>query len=138
MRTICDVCSNLKEQSKMNLTLLFFYGTPYSSIDEYDITLVTQFSHWNGPASIIVYGNESEKWNFMQFLNTYSELDERSNVVMHFVYKRNGYYYPINYLRNTALSAVKLSRGCYMPIIASNQGYILYLYTLTHRLIRNY
>ena len=118
--TICDVCSNLKEQSKINfITLLFFYGTPYSSVDEYDVTLVTQLSmnrvhtlhkllcHWNGPASITVYGNESEKWNFMQFLKTYSELDGRSNVVMHIVYKRNGYYYPINYLRNTALSAVK-------------------------------
>ena len=117
LTTYEDVCNNLKEQSKKNfITHLFFYGTPYSSVDEYDVTLVTQLTmdrvhtlhkllnHWNGPASITVYGNESEKWNFM---NAYSVLDGRPNVVIHVVYKRNGYYYPINYLRNTALSTVE-------------------------------
>ena len=99
LTTYKDVCNNLKEQSKKNfITHLFFYGTPYSSVDEYDVTLVTQLTmnrihvlhkllnHWNGPASITVYGSESEKWNFMQYLNAYSVLDGRPNVVIHVVY----------------------------------------------------
>ena len=117
LTTYEDVCNNLKEQSQVQfLTHTFFYGNSYTPVDEYDVTLITQLTmdrirtlhnlllHWNGPASITMYGDESEKLKVMQYFKSFSLL--RPNLVIHIVYRKPGSYYPINYLRNVAASAV--------------------------------
>ena len=115
-----EVCNDFKDQEqKTFITHLFFYGNQYISVDEYDVTLVTQMTvnriqtlhtllkHWNGPASIAVYGTESDIRSFIQYVNKFGMLEGRSNVAIHIVYIRKGYYHPINYLRNVAWSAAR-------------------------------
>ena len=139
LTTYKDVCNNLKEQSKTKfLTHLFFYGKPYNAIDKYDVTLVTQMTinrvdtlhkllrYWNGPASISMYGMESD---IMQYFSAHNLLNgiRRTNVAIHVVYRRNGYYYPINYLRNIALSVVK-TRYVFLTDLDFSPSYDLYSY----------
>ena len=115
-----EVCNDFKDQEqKTFITHLFFYGNQYISVDEYDVTLVTQMTvnriqtlhtllkHWNGPVSIAVYGTESDVLSFIQYVNKFGTLKGRSNVAIHIVYIRKGYYHPINYLRNVAWSAAR-------------------------------
>ena len=115
-----EVCNDFKDQEqKTFITHLFFYGNQYISVDEYDVTLVTQMTvnriqtlhtllkHWNGPVSIAVYGTESDVLSFIQYVNKFGMLEGRSNVAIHIVYIRKGYYHPINYLRNVAWSAAR-------------------------------
>ena len=113
------MCHKLKEASNSSfVTRLFFVGGYYKPENEFETTLVTQLSinrlemfvklmdHWTGPASITMYGNDVEVWNTMQFLKQYCEFKERQNIAIHFVIKQ-GIFYPVNYLRNVALSNVK-------------------------------
>ena len=115
-----EVCNDFKDQEqKTFITHFFFYGNQYISVDDNDVTLVTQMTvnkiqtlhtllkHWNGPVSIALYGTESDIQSFIQYVNKFGMLEGRSNVAIHIVYIRKGYYHPINYLRNVAWSAAR-------------------------------
>ena len=126
-----NLCKLIKEQTKQVFrTHIFFYGKKYTTVDEYDTTLVTQLSldrqyllkkllkHWNGPISITMYGSDYQAWDLIQYVQN-DEIGSRTNVAIHLVYKRD-YLYPVNYLRNIALNAVStpyvfLCDGDFLP-----------------------
>ena len=108
------VCNAYREQAYLNYRVhLFFYGGNYHPLDGYDVTLVTQLSldrlrvlknllrNWEGPISIAMYGEEYHTINLLMMLRT--NFASRNNIIVHVVYKL-GYLYPVNYLRNIALS----------------------------------
>ena len=112
------LCRMLREDSTINYpTRLFHTGGYYKPKSKYETTLVTQLSinrlemfvkllhHWNGPVSITMYGNDTEVWNVIEFLNR-SGFVKRRNLAVHFVLKQ-ALFYPVNFLRNIALSNVK-------------------------------
>ena len=112
------ICRLLREDSHMKyITRLFHTGGLYKPINQYETTVVTQLSidrlemfarllkHWTGPASITLYGNDTQVWQVIEFLSR-SGLVQRNNLAVHFVLKQ-GKFYPVNYLRNVALSSVK-------------------------------
>ena len=103
----------LEEASIVYHTHKYFIGNRYESKDEHDVTLVTQLTtdrlgvffkllaHWKGPISASVYCSDYEAWQLAQ---QFKGLQDRDNIVIHVVYK-NGKQFPVNYLRNVALSA---------------------------------
>ena len=127
------MCEFLKKQSKQVFrTFTYYYGKPYHPRDDHETTMVTQLSldrlrtfstliyQWDGPISISMYGTDFDAWKFSQFISTFSVLIKRNNVAVHVVYKQ-GQFYPVNYLRNIALQAVKtpyvfLNDGDFMPV----------------------
>ena len=125
------ICRTLKEDASLNyVTTLFYTGSFYHPSDAYETSLVTQLStdrvqmfqmllnHWDGPVSIAIYGNDSQIWTFMQYINQ-QQLSKRQNLAIHFVIKQ-GTFYPVNYLRNVALSNARtefvfLDDGDFLP-----------------------
>lgn len=142
------MCQILKKQSKRILrTIMYFYGKPYEPQDKYETTLVTQLSldrlrtfsllvkQWNGPISISMYGSDMQAQAFSEFVSTFKVLAKRNNVNVHVVFQE-GQFYPVNYLRNTALSAVNtpyvfLNDGDFIPVA----GLFTYLKKATSSLI---
>ncbi|XP_063992577.1 xylosyl- and glucuronyltransferase LARGE2s-like isoform X2 [Diachasmimorpha longicaudata] len=98
-------------------THLFFLEYEYNIYSDTDITLVTQCSadrislldelckRWPGTISIAVYLTDAELQYFLDFIGNSEALRERRNIGYHIVYKE-GEYYPVNYLRNIAISQV--------------------------------
>ena len=132
-KEVKTICKFLKNQSKQVFrTLLHYYGEPRMPKDSHETTLVTQLSldrlqafsalisQWDGPMSIAMYGSDSDVLIFSEFVSLFELLSERRNVNVHIVYKQ-GKLYPTNYLRNTALNAVKtqyvfLNDGDFLPM----------------------
>lgn len=142
------MCQILKKQSKRVLrTIMYFYGEPYKPKDKYETTLVTQLSldrlrtfsllvkQWDGPISIAMYGSDVDARAFVEFISTFKVLSKRKNVNVHVVFQE-GKFYPVNYLRNTALGAVTtpyvfLNDGDFIP----KTGLFDYLKKATNSLI---
>lgn len=112
-REMCRLIN--KEHERTFVTHLYFYGKEYVPQEAYETTLVTQLSldrldkfvlllsHWDGPMSLALYGTDAQAWNFTKFLA--DEGVVRDNLIIHIVYKY-GRFYPVNHLRNLALSTV--------------------------------
>ena len=112
-KKMCELIN--KEQQRRFITHLYYYGLKYTPRDYYDTTLVSQLSldrlekfrlllnHWDGPMSLTMYGTDGEAWSLETFLQ--QESIDRDNVVVHVVYKQ-GWFYPVNHLRNLALNTV--------------------------------
>lgn len=99
-------------------THLYYIDFQYEpSPDGNDVTLVAQLSmdrlqmvealceQWEGPISLAMYMSDSEVQQFLGYAQTSKTLSERKNIGYHIVY-RDGPFYPINKLRNVALSQV--------------------------------
>lgn len=82
-----------------------------------DVTLVATLSmdrlqmleqlltHWDGPVSLSLYLSDAEAQQFLAYTHTSEVISSRSNVAYHIVYKE-GSFYPVNFLRNVAISRV--------------------------------
>ena len=115
-----DPCWNIaREKDRVRITHPYIVDYKYSSIDEFDVTLVAQLSadrlmmleqlchHWDGPMSISFYGSDSDIQDLLKFHSSSPILQDcKSRLGLHVVYK-SGRFYPINYLRNVALDNVQ-------------------------------
>ncbi|XP_034937616.1 LARGE xylosyl- and glucuronyltransferase 1-like isoform X2 [Chelonus insularis] len=98
-------------------THLFIREYQYDNYLEKDIGLVTQcsadriilldelFKRWPGTISVAVYLTDAEVQSFLDFISGSDVLKNRKNIAYHIVYK-DGEFYPINYLRNVAISQI--------------------------------
>ena len=144
-RLMCHLLK--KQQSKVFRTLLYYYGDQYIPVEDHETTLVTQFTmnrlrtmrtlieNWNGPVSISMYGSDSDAIELSKFISTFGLLSKRSNINLHMIYKQ-GDFYPVNYLRNVAIDAVKtpyifLNDGDFIPMV----GLFAYLRQATRMFI---
>ncbi|GFN86741.1 large xylosyl- and glucuronyltransferase 2 [Plakobranchus ocellatus] len=83
-----------------------------------DVTLVLQLSmdrlqmlemickHWEGPIEVALYMSDAEAQQFLRFAMGSDTIMGRKNIGYHIVY-REGQFYPVNYLRNVAMSQVR-------------------------------
>ena len=93
---------------------LYYFGEKYTAYDEYDVTLITQLSidrlqnvelllrHWEGPITLVLYCTDSDLYQFLHYIESFSVWNKRLNVALHVVYKQ-GEFYPVNLLRNIGL-----------------------------------
>lgn len=91
----------------------FYEPTP----DGTDVTLVAHLSmdrlqmveaickHWEGPVSLALYTSDAEAQQFYRYVLNSETLSRRKNIGYHIVYK-DEQFYPVNFLRNTALRNV--------------------------------
>ncbi|XP_005089411.2 LARGE xylosyl- and glucuronyltransferase 1 [Aplysia californica] len=83
-----------------------------------DVTLVLQLSmdrlqmlemickHWEGPIAVALYMSDAEAQQFLRYAMGSETIMSRKNIGYHIVY-REGQFYPVNYLRNVAMSQVR-------------------------------
>jgi len=116
-----DSCYDFRsEQQLARRTHPYFIDYEYippAEGQQVDVTLVAQLSmdrlqhldalvkHWEGPISLALYISDAEAQQFLRYVLSSQSLQERRNVGYHIVY-REGEFYPVNYLRNVALSRI--------------------------------
>lgn len=113
-----DQCFEFKRSQQINFrTHIYYIDYEYESKDPNDVTLVAQLSmdrlqmieeiakHWKGPISLALYMSDSEAGKFLGYILDSELLKTRKNIGYHILYKE-GEFYPINRLRNTALENV--------------------------------
>ncbi|XP_059161962.1 xylosyl- and glucuronyltransferase LARGE1-like [Physella acuta] len=115
-----DDCYDFRsERELVHRTHLYYLDyKETSSISEDDVTLVLQLSmdrlqmlemickHWEGPIAIALYMSDAEAQQFLRYAMGSETIMSRKNIGYHIVY-REGQFYPVNYLRNVAMSQVK-------------------------------
>lgn len=131
-----DACYEFRRSSVTQYrTHLYYTDFSYKSPpQDDDVTLVAQLSmdrlqlieslvkHWEGPISLALYMSDSEVQQFYSYVTESETLRLRRNIGYHIVYK-DGRYYPINVLRNVALSQVVtpfvfLSDIDFLPVVS--------------------
>ncbi|XP_072033911.1 xylosyl- and glucuronyltransferase LARGE1-like [Amphiura filiformis] len=114
-----DQCYEFRrERILMHRTHLYYLDFQYTpKSDGNDVTLVAQLSmdrlqmleaickHWEGPISLALYMSDAEAQQFLRYALSSDVLMARKNIGYHVVYK-DGQFYPVNFLRNTALRQV--------------------------------
>ena len=113
-----DPCYEFRRATRTHYrTHVYYMDYSYNSTGVSDVTLVAQLSldrlqlieslckHWEGPISLALYMSDSEVEQFYSFITESETLRSRRNIGYHIVYK-DGFYYPINILRNVALTHV--------------------------------
>ena len=111
-----DVCYDVRRERLLTRrTHLYYLKYDFVKHDEYDVTLVAQLSmdrlqmieaickQWKGPISFALYLSDSEAMQFLGYAQFSNILKKRKNVAYHLVFK-DGTYYPVNALRNIALT----------------------------------
>ncbi|XP_074853653.1 xylosyl- and glucuronyltransferase LARGE2 isoform X1 [Carettochelys insculpta] len=112
-----DPCYDFRRQPLMvhRIHLFFLQYELSASPDPADVTLVAQLSmdrlqmleaickHWAGPISLALYMSDAEAQQFLRYAQGSEVLSSRRNVAYHIVYKE-GQFYPVNLLRNIALT----------------------------------
>ena len=105
-----------RERLYVYRTHLFYVEFVYKPLID-DVTLVGQLgvdrlqaleslsTHWEGPISVAVYISDTESHKFLEFITASEVLSQRKNIAYHVVF-REGNFYPVNYLRNVAMSQV--------------------------------
>ncbi|KAK0049586.1 LARGE xylosyl- and glucuronyltransferase 1 [Biomphalaria pfeifferi] len=114
-----DDCYDFRsERELVHRTHLYYLDYKVSSISEDDVTLVLQLSmdrlqmlemickHWEGPIAIALYMSDAEAQQFLRYAMGSETIMSRKNIGYHIVY-REGQFYPVNYLRNIAISQVR-------------------------------
>lgn len=118
--TNSDLCSSFRAAQRAKLrTHLYYMEYNYAAVDAFDVTLVLQLSmdrlqflerlvkYWDGPLSAAIYLSDCDITEFDSFIRDWSEtLNSRRNIGYHLVFKQRDVHYPVNYLRNVALSNV--------------------------------
>ncbi|XP_057340323.1 xylosyl- and glucuronyltransferase LARGE1-like [Microplitis mediator] len=113
-----DNCQKFTKSSSITYrTHLFLREYQYDNYIDADVGLVTQCSfdritlldelcrRWPGTISVAVYLTDAEVQSFLDFIRNSDVLRIRKNIAYHVVYK-DGEFYPINYLRNVAISQI--------------------------------
>uniref|UniRef100_A0A8C8RIC4 LARGE xylosyl- and glucuronyltransferase 2 n=1 Tax=Pelusios castaneus TaxID=367368 RepID=A0A8C8RIC4_9SAUR len=117
-----DPCYDFRRQHLMvhRIHPFFLQYEPPASADLVDVTLVAQLSmdrlqmleaickHWAGPISLALYMSDAEAQQFLHYAQGSEVLSSRRNVAYHIVYKE-GQFYPVNLLRNVALTNAQTS-----------------------------
>ncbi|XP_010709645.1 LARGE xylosyl- and glucuronyltransferase 2 isoform X2 [Meleagris gallopavo] len=112
-----DPCYDFRRQHlTQHRVHLFFLQYEFLALpNPTDVTLVAQLSmdrlqmleaickHWAGPISLALYMSDAEAQQFLRYAQASEVLSARRNVAYHIVYKE-GQFYPINLLRNVALT----------------------------------
>ncbi|XP_059578767.1 xylosyl- and glucuronyltransferase LARGE2 isoform X2 [Alligator mississippiensis] len=112
-----DSCYDFRRQHLTQHRIhLFFLQYEFMALsDPVDVTLVAQLSmdrlqmleaickHWAGPISLALYMSDAEAQQFLRYAQASEVLSSRRNIAYHIVYKE-GQFYPINLLRNVALT----------------------------------
>ncbi|CAH0397182.1 unnamed protein product [Chilo suppressalis] len=115
-----DLCLSFRAAQRVKLrTHLYYMDYTYTDIDNFDVTLVLQLSmdrlqflerlvkYWEGPLSAAIYLSDCEVAKLESFIRDWSDtLSSRRNIGYHLVFKQDSVHYPVNYLRNVALSNV--------------------------------
>ncbi|XP_062512933.1 xylosyl- and glucuronyltransferase LARGE2s-like [Corticium candelabrum] len=114
-----DVCYDFRHEAVMTRrTHLYYLPYDFKGTDLQDITLIAQLSvdrlqmieplykHWEGPIQLGLYMSDTEAQQFLKYALSSDIISRRRNAGIHIVFKE-GDFYPVNYLRNVALSQVK-------------------------------
>ena len=114
-----DKCLEFRQTRAMVYrTHLYFMNYDLTVPEKNDVGLVAQLSmdrlqvvealcdHWKGPMSLALFLSDSEAQQFLKYAKESAIISSRRNIGFHIVFK-SGTYYPVNYLRNTALDHVR-------------------------------